>query len=627
MRVTSLLFLFSVLIACSNAKNEQQKASPLVKGLAATNVPDKVSTADSAMGSHVFFSTCNSCHRDSIGLQAPSPAILRMMPTRAIYTALVSGKMQEQAKNLSDAQRKAVAQWITNRVFKENTLPEAAYTAFSLQGTEAVSSGWGGGLEGTGFYPTEMAGITAANVSSLKLKWAFAFPDVNIVRSRPAVVGDWLVVGSHVGDVFTINKQSGKVGWHFAADAPVRGAVQVVKEGEQLTAFFADYSTNTYAVNVKTGKLIWKKRAGIHPQSGVTGSVVVYDGLVYVPLTSAEVTAVLNPEFDCCTSSGGVMALDAKTGEERWQYRVIAEPAKVSGKKKNGKSFYGPSGAPVWNSPTVDAKRGLLYIGTGENYTYPPTASSDAVQALDLKTGKLVWSFQGTRNDTWNLACPDGANCPTPTGPDVDFGMAPLLVTRPDGKEVLVVGQKSGDVYSLEPASGRLLWKTKVGKGGALGGIHWGMATDGKYVYAANADNINGLGAVDTHPEDKPAPGLYALDLLTGKVVWKAAAPPCDTSRKGCVQANSAAPIVMPGVVLAGALDGHIRAYAAADGKVLWDFDTVKDYETVNSIKGYGGALDGSAPVVSNGMLFINSGYGMFGEMPGNVLLAFEVGK
>ena len=331
-----------------------------------------------------------------------------------------------------------------------------------------------------------------------------------------------------------------------------------------------------------------------------------------------------NPDYNCCSSSGGVVALDAKTGNQIWKYKVIDEEAKKVGKKKNGKDFYGPSGAPVWCSPTVDVKRGLLYIGTGENYTYPPTKTSDAVQALDLKTGKLVWSYQGTQSDTWNLACPDDPNCPDKAGPDLDFGMAPLLVRQEDGKDILIAGQKSGVVHALTP-DGKLIWQKRIGKGGALGGIHWGMTADGKYVYAANADNIYALDRRDSLL--KPTPGIYALDIKTGNVVWKTPTPICDTSVKGCLSSNSAAPTLVPGIVFAGALDGHLRAYSAKDGKIIWDFNTVRDFETANKIKGRGGALDGSAPLVSNGMVFVNSGYGMFGEMPGNVLLAFEVQK
>ena len=223
--------------------------------------------------------------------------------------------------------------------------------------------------------------------------------------------------------------------------------------------------------------------------------------------------------------------LNATNGQFVWHHRVITDSATMSGKKKNGKPVYGPSGAPVWCSPTVDVKRGHLLIGTGENYTIPATTTSDAVQALDLKTGKLVWNYQATPHDTWNLACPGGDNCPDVEGPDLDFGMAPILVKLEGGKDILVIGQKSGVVHALEPETGKLIWKKRIGKGGALGGIHMGMATDGKYVYAPNSDNIYALDSSDKSVVSTP--GLYALDIQSGNVIWRSQIPACDTARKG----------------------------------------------------------------------------------------------
>jgi polyvinyl alcohol dehydrogenase (cytochrome) len=565
----------------------------------------------------IFLSNCFSCHKDSAASLAPGISIMSTMTPRAIVASLNNGKMRQQGANLSEEERKAVAEWITKRKVKPTAFSKDAYTAFSLAGNTRSfdHSGWGNDKEGTGFRTTQQAGITATNVSSLKLKWAFAFPDASIVRSKPALAGDWLIVGGQFGDVFAINRNTGKVGWQFAASAAIRGAIYVVRD----IAYFADFSTNVYALDIKTGKMIWNRRAGFDAQSANTGSVVVHNGKVYVPISSVEVAAAFDGNYRCCFSSGGVVALDAKTGNAIWQHRVVSKAAET-GKTKNGKPFYGPSGAPVWCSPTVDAKRGLLYIGTGQNYSYPATTTSDAIQALDLQTGKLVWNFQATKGDMYNVACPFFNNCPDSKSPDVDFGMAPILVKRKDGKEILVVGQKSGVVHALAPDSGKPLWQTRVGKGGKLGGIHWGIATDQNYLYAANSDNMVAIDKSDS--SIRPAPGIYALDLMSGKVVWRAT-PECE--KKDCQRSNSAAPVVIPGVVFAGALDGHIRAYATESGKILWDYDTITDYDTINGIKGRGGAIDGPAPVVADGMLFVNSGYGMFGQLAGNVLLAFAI--
>ncbi len=587
---------------------------------AARNLPDD-STA--VIGKAVFFTSCNNCHKDSGVVFAPAQIVLSAMTPRAIYASLGNGKMKTQGSTLSDQQRRAVAEWLTGRKLKITSFPQEAYVTFSLAGNEPIYSGWAGDLKATGWRSAVASGLSPSNVGSLKLKWAFAFPDATIVRSKPAVVGNWLLVGGQFGDVFAINKLNGKIGWTFTASAAVRGAIVVSQKAGAITAFFADYSTNVYALDVKTGKLIWNKRAGYDQLSATTGSVAVYNGKVYVPITSMEVASAANGKYPCCTTSGGVVALDAQTGQQIWVHRVLP-PAKLSGKNRTGRPFYGPSGAPVWCSPTVDAKRGMLYIGTGENYSYPSSGSSDAIQALDLNTGTLRWNFQATGGDIYNLACPFLNNCPDKPGPDLDFGMAPMLVKKSNGQDVLIAGQKSGVVFALSPASGKLIWKTRIGKGGALGGVHWGMASDGKYAYAANADNPLALDLRDS--TIKAAPGIFALDVERGQVIWTTPAPNCG-GIKDCYPANSAAPMVVPGLVFAGGLDGHIRAYGTADGKIVWDFDTTTEFPTTNGVKGKGGAIDGPSALASDGMLFVNSGYGMFGEMPGNVLLAFEKEK
>ena len=278
------------------------------------------------------------------------------------------------------------------------------------------------------------------------------------------------------------------------------------------------------------------------------------------------------------------------------------------------------------SSPTVDTARGRVYAGTGQNYSRPATGNSDAVIALDIETGELAWSFQATPDDAFNVACipvPLGHNCPDPPGPDYDFGMSPMLVERPDGSEILVAGQKSGTVWALDPdRDGAVLWSTQGGKGSVLGGIHWGMAADGGYAYAPHSDR--GGVVVDVNPDRDPSPGLYALDLMTGEIVWRARPPEgaCE-GKRGCFLANSAGAAVIPSVVFAGGLDGHIRAYSADDGRILWDFDTTGVAVTFNGVPGRGGAIDGPGPVIAGGRLFTNSGYSQHGQMPGNLLLAF----
>ena len=308
-------------------------------------------------GKSIFMQACYGCHKDTAGHLAPGITILSSLTPRAVLAALDNGKMRQQAAGLTEEQRKTVAEWITGRKLKTDAVPVEMHATFPIRPDEPSAynhSGWGGNLAGTGYRNASQSKITVSNVGSLKLKWVFAFPDATIVRSRPAVFGNWLIVGSQFGDLYAINRITGKSAWHFSAKAAIRGAIVIHQKGKQATAFFADFGTTVYAVNLTTGKLIWSKRAGFESLSSTTGSVAVSGGRIFVPISSLEVAAAVDGKYSCCTSSGGLVAMDQHTGNIIWTHRVVAEPAKETGKNKNGKSLYGPSGAPVWCSPTID---------------------------------------------------------------------------------------------------------------------------------------------------------------------------------------------------------------------------------------------------------------------------------
>ena len=587
--------------------------------------PPKDSIHIMEAGRVIFANTCQACHGNKAFPQAPSLQMLMAVQPRSILNTLNSGKMRQQAKALSEKQREAVAQYISHKLLRETIMPKEAYTKFTFDGGNQLydCSGWGANLMATNFRSAAQAGISLDNIDSLKLKWAFAFPDASEMRTKPAIVGKWLLTGnSQTGDVYAIDRFTGKLGWQVTASNGLRSGITVVKKGASYIAYFADAATYVYAVDVNKGKILWSAKAGVDPMAMNTGTVAVYKGKVFVPLSSFEVVAAADSNYNCCTSSGGVVALNAKSGARIWYHRVVPGNAIARSDKRNGKPFYGPSGAPVWSSPTIDTKRNLLYIGTGENYTLPTTHTSDAIQAINMTTGKLVWNFQATEGDAWNMACPTIINCPGSKGRDLDFGMAPILVTGKDGKQRLVAGQKAGVIYALNPGNGKLLWKTRIGKGGALGGIHWGIAADNENVYAANADNLLALNPDSTNI--KPTPGIYAIDIITGMVKWSAPTPKVEGTL-AYLGANSAAPIVIPGIVFAGSNDGHLRAYDTKDGKIIWDYNTAKKFETVNGVPGNGGSIDSSSPVIADGMIYFNSGYSQFGEKPGNVLLGFSL--
>jgi len=405
----------------------------------------------------------------------------------------------------------------------------------------------------------------------------------------------------------------------------------VAAEGVRNTLVFSDQNGWVYALDARTGKAHWKKRVEEHEATRLTGSLAVHDGVAFVPAASWEETRSIDPAYQCCTFRGSVTAVRVRDGSVVWKTYMV-DPPKKTGATSIGTETFGPSGAGVWSTPTVDAARGLLYITTGDNYSYPATATSDAVMALDLKTGRIVWSQQTTPSDVYNSSCGNqGANCPADNGPDYDFGNSAMLVRAPDGREVLVAGQKSGVVYAFDPANkGKLLWQTRVGKGGTNGGVQWGMASDGRNVYASVSDvgrpqgGIGGAAPVgDAQLDPVHGGGLTALNIADGAKVWFAASTPCNPPRPGCSPAQPAAVTAMPGAVFSGSMDGHIRAFSTADGKLLWDFDTEKSFAAVNGAPAKGGSLDGAGPVIVGGMLFVNSGYPRFGGSPGNVLLAF----
>lgn len=582
------------------------------------------SCTNSYKAKKLFTTACATCHLDNGSSRAPDLTHLGSMTPRSIIASLETGKMQSQGSALTREQKIALAEYITQREFSTAHKPLNFCNDSESKIKDVKYSGWGGNLEGTGFISESVAQLSKDAIPNLKLKWSFGFEGGTVTRTKPTVIGNFIIFGSQYGEVYCLNMKNGCVKWMFEAGANVRGGIAVSEDlGEELRVYFADFGGNTYSLKADTGELIWKTSVKNDPNNAVTGTAAYFDGIVYIPLTSMEVVTAGNNSYECCKSSGQIVAVDALSGKEIWRHRVIQDVATERGVNAVGAKKFGPSGSPVWSSPTVDTKRGLLYIGTGENNSNPPTKNSDAIQALDLKTGELKWNYQATSKDAYISACadPNSANCPEPSGPDVDFGMAPILTNRIDGKDVLIVGQKSGVVHCLDPDTGQLLWKKRIGRGGALGGIHWGMATDGNLAYATNSDWLE-FGGDDTFDAN---PGLFALNLMNGDIIWKSTSDPMICKGKaGCYNSNSAAPTLIPGAVFAGSLDGHARAYDSANGDLLWEFDTNRSFDTVNGIEAHGGAIDGPGPVVANGMVFINSGYALFGQMPGNVLLAFS---
>jgi polyvinyl alcohol dehydrogenase (cytochrome) len=575
-------------------------------------------------GQAVYQKRCAACH-DSASDTTPPRDALKQLSVARILRTLDFGVMVNIANVLNREEREAVANYLGVQR-PDAPVPSQAYCADRTVNIGAspspVWNGWGPDLSNTRY--TTSSGIALDQVGKLKLKWAYAFDGDVSAFGAPTVLGRTLFVGSAGGAVQALSTDTGCVRWLYQASGPVRSAMVAVPNGNTHVLVFTDLTGWAYGVEAESGKLLWKKKPEPHESTRLTGSAAVHDGVVFIPAASWEETRSGNPDYPCCTFRGSVTALRAKDGTEVWKTYTIREKPKELEKGPGTVGTWGPSGAGVWGSPTLDAKRGLLYIATGDNFSTPATDMSDSVLALEIKTGRIVWSKQVTPGDVFGGAC-GGSKCP---GPDYDFGSSVLIEKLPNGREVLLAGQKSGVVYALDPErKGAILWQTRVGKGGTNGGVQWGMASDGQKVYAAVSDLVREappgtIIQVGLPPDPTQGGGLTALRISNGEKVWYAAPQPCGSTPK-CSPAQPAAVTAIPGVVFSGSDDGHLRAYATEDGRVLWDFNTVRQYQTVNGVPGKGGSLDGAGPVLVGGMLFVNSGYARNGGIAGNVLLAF----
>src|SRR5216683_4145787 len=600
---------------------------------AAAQNPAPVSPSRSPLvsGADVYQKRCASCH-DQAGSRAPSRDALQKLSSARILRTLDFGLMMAVAYPIKREEREAVANFLGTKA-EETPLPASAFCSANVSIMSGPSNdtwaGWSPSVSNARYQTAERAGLAPAQVRHLKLKWAIGFPGDVTAFAAPTAVNGTLFVGSASGAVEAVDGKTGCTHWVFQANGPVRAAILPVSGGSATSLVLTDLIGWAYALDARSGHLLWKKRIDDHEATRLTGSPVALDGVVFIPAASWEETRSLDPQYSCCTFRGSVTALRVRDGSQVWKTYTVDAPQKT-GTNSAGSFQWGPSGAPVWSAPTVDTKRGLLYVATGDNYSVPATLTSDAVMALDLKTGRIVWTEQVLANDAYTSACRSkGVNCPPPNGPDFDFGSSAILVRAPNGKEILVAGQKSGMVYAFDPDSkGKILWQTRVGKGGLNGGVQWGMASDEQKVYAAVSDVsgvMNTAGPVGGATFD-PAKGggLTALHLEDGSKAWFAPSHPCDPPRPGCSPGQSAALTLIPGVVFSPSLDGHVRAFSTEDGEMLWDFDTAaQTYSTVNGVPAKGGSIDGAGPVVAGGMLFINSGYPRNGGMPGNVLLAF----
>lgn len=573
-------------------------------------------------GAALFASRCMLCHGP--GGRASQQEALARLSMDSVYKSMTDGVMREQAAGLSDAERRAIAEFLATGGQKVGRNPAGAACEGAQPENKESSdwNGWSPDLQNQRWQSGAKAKLTRSQIGRLRLKWAFAFPGLATAANQVTVSGGRLYVGSWNGTIYALNPRTACSYWVFKADSGVRVPV-VIHNG---LAMFADFQANAYAVDVRTGKLRWRLRLDEHPQARVTGPAVAYKETLYVPISSLEEGVAADPQYPCCTFRGSVVAVNIESGKQRWKSYTIPEPPKKVGMNRVGTPKFGPSGVAVWSAPTIDLKRGALYVTTGNNYSEGDSPTADAVIAIDLNNGAQRWVRQTRPSDRWNAGClfdKEKVNCPEREGPDYDFGAPPVLVQTSSGSDLILAGQKSGVLFALDPdREGAVVWETRVGKGGNLGGIEWGMAADSQRAYVAIADwNVGSTVAEGT---------LNAVALSSGKVLWTTPNPPtaCEGKANSCSTANAAPVTALTDVLFLGSLDGRLRVYDADDGKILWEYDTNREFEAINGGKVRGGSVNAAGTTVADGLVFQTSGYGAFGlGMPGNVLLAFGLSE
>ncbi|MEL7311325.1 MAG: PQQ-binding-like beta-propeller repeat protein [Pseudomonadota bacterium] len=585
---------------------------------------------DEMPGAVLYAAHCASCHSGGIA-KAPHLTFLEMLSPQSILTTMNEGIMRGQAEALTPAERQHIAEYITQ------TPADAAGTALAYapaceadttmdMDASIVAAGWG--YDTQRYADPSQAGLTVDDVVNLELKWAYSYPGALRARSNPSVGFGAIFVGSQDGSVYALDLDSGCAHWRMQASAEVRTGVVLVPATDAAPplAVFGDILARLYAVDATTGELVWSFKVDDHPSATLTATPSLAENRLIVNVSSLEVTAAANPEYACCTFRGKTLAVDARSGDVAWTHYAIPDAPSEVATTSVGTAVMAPSGAPVWASPTIDYDRRRVYIGTGENYSSPADGNSDAVIAIDLDSGERLWTRQTFEGDAWNVACmmANNPNCPEEDGPDFDHGSSILLVDVADDKQVLVAGLKDGHVIGLDPDNdGALLWQTRVGRGSIQGGVHFGLAADGSTVYVPIND-MNDTRNGDVLSAEDARPGVHAIDAADGSVLWSYVQENvCTDQMQYCDPGVSAPVTAFPGAVVAGHLDGFLRIYDKRDGAVVWSYDTKQPVMGVNGIEGAGGGMSGAGPIVANGYLIANSGYGLYFHGAGNLLAVF----
>ncbi len=609
--------------------NEQvQLIQPADDNNTAQKTLDLIRAREERPGRAHYELVCANCHEGAIQ-KAPHRDILSYLTPEAILRTITTGIMVEEASSLTNEQKVEVAEYLAGTDIgstKLASIPQCDKEIGLDLSKPPRMNNWGLQPSNTRHIPETISDMTSADIPKLSQKWALQFPGANRARSQPTMAGGLIFVGSHNATVYALDQETGCQVWAYETSGEVRTGI-VIDEWKSKMArpmiYFGDVLGMVYALDASTGTEVWKHRADEHPNATITGTPSLHNGKLLASVSSLEVSLAVNPKYECCTFRGSVVAYDTTSGERLWKTYTIDEPGKIQGQNPVGTNMIGPSGATVWNSPSIDAKRNQLYIGTGENMSSPATLTSDAIFAIDIDSGRVNWTFQATANDVWNTACDTDSpeNCPPEGGPDFDFGCATILAQLSNGQELVIAGQKSGFVHALNPDTGELVWQTQVGRGGIQGGVHFGMASHNDKLYVGISDMRDGR----AYPTPR-RPGLHAVNLLNGEILWYAEAPEdvCK-GRKYCHPGISQAVTSIGDTVFAGGMDGIMRIHDSETGELLREIDSTEEFQTINGSLTNGGSFGGAAgPVAQDGLVVLSSGYNIYNHMAGNLLLVLE---
>ena len=608
---------------------------PLMDGMG--NINTDVLNADSP-ATALYQSRCAQCHDNPTG-RVPPRASFRYRPPEGVYQALRSGIMSPMAKGLSDDQVKSLVKLLTGREPKRIEDPNTNQCAKQAEPVVIADGDWvstHGDIQGRRY--RKVPTLNAESVKHLKLKWAYAYPGG---AAGPATVAGRTLFLAGTGYVVALNADSGCVKWVYPTATRIVRAVTVAavagadKKADGVPsslALFGDDAGTVTALDASTGVELWRTNVENHLLARITAAPTVYDEVVYIPISSMEDPLTHEKSYFCCSARGGVAAVALRTGKQLWKQQHITAPlvkldtapqdhsikdGDMLGSEYGGEQFQqGPAGASTYTPLTIDAKRGVVYASTAEEYGFTGAAGPYSVLAYDLKTGNRVWqqSFMPGPEERSRICSARETDCRN----FFSMGTSVLLQRLTKEKDILVVGQKAGVVYGLDPdLGGKVLWSTQASDGGDLGGMMYGLASDAKKIYVPVAD-------VDS-PTGRFTGSLVALDPANGDILWRtqAPAPACNWDSEHCIGGQVAAATVVSDMVFTGFWDGYVRIYDTDDGRLLREIDTAIEYPAVNGVA-TGGQVSGYPVTVGNDALYITSGASSVLK-PGNALLVYTL--